>query len=856
MAESPRPRFSIVSAAYDVERYLPDFIASIEVQIAENPGLLEVVMVDDGSNDGTLKALHAWADRHPGTVRVLTQPNAGQGAARNAGLEVAFGDWVTFPDPDDILESGYVRSVVDFLDGRDDIDMVATNRVLLDDSTGEVVDKHPLRRHFAAGDRERRLTTFPDHFHGSAPAAFYRVDRLRESGLRFDHRIRPNFEDGHFSSRYLLLAPDPKVAFLATARYQYRKRSDQSSTLQNSQRHPGRFTAVLRHGYLDALETAQRELGHVPEWLQNFVLYELSYYFAAEDSGSKVVSPAPEADEFHALMRQIVRYLDPEVVASFQVVPLRGAARDVLLHAYRDEPWISSYALVDRLDSRQGLVRIVYRFTGEAPEDVVLSGGEVTPPAYSKIRALYHHGRPLLRERILWVPAGRALRLVVDGRVRELRFAAPPVPSTTLSPTRLRQALQKRRKTAVKTPGMTWRDRLLLRVAGSRPVSRRFRRSWVLMDRIHNADDSAEHLFRYVHDNRKDIDAYFTVQRGTPDWKRLRAQYGRKVVAHGSLLWKLLMLNCRNLVSSHADIAVCRPPAITALTTPAYRFTFLQHGVIKDDLSSWLNHRPLDVFVTSTQQEHASIVGDDTPYIYTDRETKLTGLPRFDLLFEQGQRFGPDQRDLVLVCPTWRVWLVPPLKSGSQRRELIEGIEDTEYVREWLEVLRSKELADAAARHGLKVAFLPHPNMDVLAGRLDLPPHVEVMSFEGRDVRELFARSAVLLTDYSSVAFNAAYLDRPVVYFQFDRERMLQGGHVGRAGYFDYGRDGFGPVTETADAAVAAAVDIVDRGRTPDQVYLDRTAATFPLRDGRCRERVVAAIEESGRKYRSSAVSE
>ncbi|KAA1418074.1 glycosyltransferase [Mumia zhuanghuii] len=846
----------MVSAAYDVARYLPDFIASVEVQMAENPGLLEVVMVDDGSNDETLADLRAWESRRPGTVRVLTQQNAGQGAARNAGLEVALGEWVTFPDPDDILEPGYIRSVVDFLDGRDDIDMVATNRVLLNDSTGNVADKHPLRRHFAAGDRARRLTTFPDHFHGSAPAAFYRVDRLRESGLRFDHRIRPNFEDGHFSCRYLLLTPEPTVAFLATARYQYRKRSDQSSTLQSSQRHPGRFTAVLRHGYLDALETAKRDLGHVPEWLQNFVVYELSYYFAAEDSGSKVVAPSAQADEFHALMTQIVDFLDPEVVQSFSLVPLRGASRDVLLHAYREEPWISSYALAERLDSRQGLVRIAYRFTGEAPDDEILSGGEATPPAYTKVRALYYHGRPLLRERLHWVPATRALRLVVAGRVRELRFAQPPVPARTLSPSRLRQALQPRRKASGGANAMAWRDRLLLRVARSRPVSRRLRSSWVLMDRIHNADDSAEHLFQYVRENRQDIDAYFTVQRGTPDWKRLRAAYGRRVVAHGSVLWKILMLNCRHLVSSHADIAVCRPPAITALATPAYRFTFLQHGVIKDDLSSWLNHRPLDVFITSTQQEHDSIVGDDTPYIYTERETKLTGLPRFDLLFEQGQRFGPDERDLVLVCPTWRVWLVPPLKRGSQRRDLIDGIEETDYVQEWLAVLRSKELADAAARHGLKVAFLPHPNMDVLAGRLDLPDHVEVMSFEGRDVRELFARSAVLVTDYSSVAFNAAYLDRPVVYFQFDRERMTQGGHVGRAGYFEYDRDGFGPVTETADAAVAAAVDIVDRGHAPDQLYLDRVAATFPQRDGRCRERVVAAIEGSARKYRAPDLNE
>ena len=61
------------------------------------------------------------------------------------------------------------------------------------------------------------------------------------------------------------------------------------------------------------------------------------------------------------------------------------------------------------------------------------------------------------------------------------------------------------------------------------------------------------------------------------------------------------------------------------------------------------------------------------------------------------------------------------------------------------------------------------------------------------------------MTDYSSIAFNAAYIDRPTVYFQFDGELVLNGGHVGRRGYFDYVRDGFGPVTTELDDAVQAS---------------------------------------------------
>jgi len=80
-----RPRFSIVTAVYDVEPYLADFIASMEAQRVP-PADLEVVAVDDGSTDGSLDMLRDWARRSRLRVKVFTKPNGGQGSARNLGL--------------------------------------------------------------------------------------------------------------------------------------------------------------------------------------------------------------------------------------------------------------------------------------------------------------------------------------------------------------------------------------------------------------------------------------------------------------------------------------------------------------------------------------------------------------------------------------------------------------------------------------------------------------------------------------------------------------------------------------------------------------------------------------------------
>jgi hypothetical protein len=387
-------------------------------------------------------------------------------------------------------------------------------------------------------------------------------------------------------------------------------------------------------------------------------------------------------------------------------------------------------------------------------------------------------------------------------------------------------------------------------VARVPPYRRRFRDAWAVMDRIHDADDNGERLFEYLRRERPEINAWFVLERGTPDWRRLAASGERRLVAHGSWAWTILMLNCSWLLSSHVDRAILEPLGLAAARPrPAWRLGFLQHGVIKDDLSRWLNRIELELFVVSTDAELASVAGDGTAYRFSAKETRRTGLPRFDRLLRKGREIPPEERNLVIVAPTWRKWLTLPLAAGSQRREIDAAFQASAYVTSWLGLLRSEAVAAAARDRALRLAFMPHPNLQTVLDQLDLPAHVERLPFSGTDVQDVYARCALLVTDYSSVAFNVAYLDRPVVYFQFDRDEMLGGLHVGRQGYFDYARDGFGPVAEDAAAAEAAIVDAIRRGPVPGDTYQERIDRTFPDRDGQACARVVQAVEELSRPW-------
>jgi hypothetical protein len=473
---------------------------------------------------------------------------------------------------------------------------------------------------------------------------------------------------------------------------------------------------------------------------------------------------------------------------------------------------------------------------------------------HQKIRDVQFFDRTLLHERIVWLPFG-TVRVVLDGEELEIRTADPRPPERRLSGAMIRKGLGRDPETAAKKakPELSFRDRMIVRLARTRLVRRYFRDAWVLIDRVFNADDSAEHLFRYLCANRPEVNPWFVIERGTPDYKRLRRDGYRRVVPHGTLAWKLLMLNCAELVSSHVDDVVVRPQAIRDLVEPRWRITFLQHGVMKDDLSTWLNRKDIDVFVTSTQAEMDSIVDDHTTYRYTTKEVKLTGLPRFDRLLEAGNRVPPEGRDLILFAPTWRQWLSTFEAVVTGRHTVGEDFRTSQFAQEWSAVVNSEEVKELAERTGLQVALLLHPNFQGTA-TLDTLPHVQTLTFEGQNVQETFARARVLVTDYSSMFFNAAYIERPIVYFQFDKERVDAGWHLGRRGYFDYERDGYGPVTFTAGEAVAEIIKTVEAGPEPPPLYLERMQESFPRRDGRCCERVADAIRpRSGGQPRSSA---
>lgn len=116
-------------------------------------------------------------------------------------------------------------------------------------------------------------------------------------------------------------------------------------------------------------------------------------------------------------------------------------------------------------------------------------------------------------------------------------------------------------------------------------------------------------------------------------------------------------------------------------------------------------------------------------------------------------------------------------------------------------------------------------------------------TYDSCRVQDLLCEASLLITDYSSIAFDFAYLEKEVIYYQFDEEKIFQGrSHTYKKGYYDYYRDGFGPIAHNEGELIQLLDGVLTKDCKVDPIYLDRMKKTFPVKDGKNCERIFDAI--------------
>ncbi|UUX60388.1 CDP-glycerol glycerophosphotransferase family protein [Glutamicibacter halophytocola] len=345
----------------------------------------------------------------------------------------------------------------------------------------------------------------------------------------------------------------------------------------------------------------------------------------------------------------------------------------------------------------------------------------------------------------------------------------------------------------------------------SRPVSKE---STILFyDRPLQADDNAEYLYEYIMHNYPEFEnCYFGLNPKSNDWARLQRK-GFKLVPFFSKEFYEIFLESDVVVSSQIYNL-----SYKGKTLKNSRSIYLQHGVQLNDMSDWINSKQFDIFVATGKPEE-EYIKRSAPV-----ETLNSGLPRLESL----QRRVASKRN-ILFMPTWRFNL-----NTVSDQQFIES----DYYNAINQIMTDHKISEYLVANDINLQVKLHPN---ISSRTQLFNFSERVINCEKSYREAISTAEFALTDFSSVVLDAAFIDIPISYYQWDAATFFH--EQPYENRLDYNTDGLGPVFYES----SEIIDYISSGsylRT-DKIYSERKRHFFEGVDkGKINETIVKKMLE------------
>ena len=890
-----------IMPVFNAKAYLDAAVGSVLHQTIGKDRIL-FVLVDDGSTDGSGELCDRYAEKYPDSVTVVHKENGGPSSARNAGIPFIRGRYVTFPDSDDILAGDAMEKMCAFMDTHPEADVCCIPIRLFGHKSGEHPLNYKFESGTRLVDVSKPENA--DCILLSGAAALYRADAARsmvfDSRLLHAEDAKVNMTIFLKNPRLGIISDtvyhyrkhgksiiDGKELDKRTY-IPYLKLFSEWA-LDTAEKRFGSVPGFVQHAVMydlqwkfllphmrkgvlseeeetefrndlnrvigridDGVILAQRRLeaehklhalrikyGHAPET----AFSETGERIGGMPVGDAVLRFGQTVAEKASGMRAVLEFAEED--ARTGRITLEGY--HVLYGGLEDEE-VKPYLIVNgRAVECERTDRSREESTALDERIAVRAGFRMSLPSESGAMEI----RPALLIRGLLVPkecmeCGKHfplsteyenMRAYVGGRMLSLehgRLFVRRIPAwigRTAGECALLFEIWKKN-------GLGGRKAVAGRLAYHFLSPFKRRKLWIVSDRIKKADDNGEAFFRYLMEHRpKHTRILFAISKKSPDAARLK-RIG-PCVDSMSFRHKLLHLLCDVNISSQADAMTVNPfvghDAALRDLLERPRFVFLQHGITKDDVSEWLGKPNMNIsgFVTAAGPEYRSI--RDGAYGYSPERIWLTGFPRYDLLREKTH---PEKT--IVVMPTWRKYLMASRDNNTGRWKAFAGYERSAYVRFYEGLFTEERLLDGLEKLGYRLVFFPHPNIRLSDVTIRTDPRVRVLSSEAV-YRDVFETASMVVTDYSSAVFDFAYLHKPLIYCQFDREEFFSGAHY-KKGYFDYDRDGFGEVERDLDSTVDRILEYAGNGCRIKELYAKRVDGFFAYRDSENSRRVLDRI--------------
>ena len=649
-----------------------------------------------------------------------------------------------------------------------------------------------------------------DFIQTSSAASFYKISKIKQYNMTFKESLEAAFEDTLFNLEYMIFNENMKIDFVKDAKYFYRKRSDASSTLDLAIKNPKFYTTVLEEGCLYILNKWLSLYGYIPVYVQRTVLYHLVPYFKKylNYKDGLYFLTDDELRKFDFLLIDIFKKIDSREIWRFNLNGALLIYRTAFIEFYKSEDVPVNNVYIDSYDTNKNMILIhYYSYRDKIFSITTENSEEELIPRYYKKAQYEFTDKPIVYEYRLWLDCSDILDKKLIIKINNARTVVFFEKNKNLQ------------------------GEILIKDVRKKFMSHVIKDSWFIMDRDVQADDNAEHFYRYMMNNNPKKQCYFALKRDSHDWDRLASE-GFELIEFGSFEFENLLKTASKVISSH-----------TYATNYFGRdsldrdFVFLQHGVTHNDQSAFFNTRTsLKGFITSTYDEYKALTSDNSHYVLTEKEVFLTGMPRYDSLLEGNTAHSKT----IVIMPTWRRSIVGNIVDQGLHREKVDNFMSTNYAKHWYSFLNSKVLEQLVLDYGYNVIFAPHAEIEKYLDVFTLPTYIKTWNSADFSMQKLFQMSAFMITDYSSVAFEMAYLGKQTLYYQFDIEDFY-GDHY-RKDYFLYEEDGFGPVVATETELLLELEKLLHNDGLPIEPYATRIENTFAYRDTNNCQRVYEAI--------------
>ena len=363
----------------------------------------------------------------------------------------------------------------------------------------------------------------------------------------------------------------------------------------------------------------------------------------------------------------------------------------------------------------------------------------------------------------------------------------------------------------------------------------RRRKIWIICEDKNEARDNGYCFFKYLREKQPQVDVYYAIKYSSPDYSKVKSI--GKTIRYGGMKHWILYLNCEYNISTQKagkpDAAIGY--VLEHLRIVKDRFIFLQHGITINK-ATWLfyNNTKMRLFICGAKPEYEYV---KQFFGYPNDHVKYLGFSRFD----EYHNIEVNTKQILLM-PSWREWIASK-NEYSRRYEDTSDFTNTEYYHKYQELINNSQLISFLKTNDCHLVFYPHRNMQKYINSFTTTSdRIKILSNKGSDIRELLIESAAMITDYSSVGIDFAYMKKPVLYYQFDEKRFREAQYA--EGYYDYKKYGLGEVVDDIDTLIHKLQTIYDNNLTMSDDFEIAHKRFFELYDDKNSERIYNELKE------------